>query len=50
MFYPLDTWAFYLSIEAQIYVKVHIQWVLHGPGADAIKKITPSLGIPYLGV
>ncbi len=20
------------------------------PGADAIKKITPSLGIPYLGV
>jgi len=23
----------------------------HGPpGADAIKKFTPSLGIPYLGV
>ncbi len=21
-----------------------------GPGADAIKKFTPSLGIPYLGV
>jgi len=20
------------------------------PGADAIKKVTPSLGIPYLGV
>ncbi len=21
-----------------------------GPGADAMKKLTPSLGIPYLGV
>jgi len=22
----------------------------HRPGADAVKKLTPSLGIPYLGV
>ncbi len=27
-----------------------ISWATSGAGADAIKKFTPSLGIPYLGV
>jgi len=27
-----------------------IVWKIAIPGADAIKKFTPSLGIPYLGV
>jgi len=35
------TWEFREALEGQALLKL---------GADAIKKFTPSLGIPYLGV
>ncbi len=38
------------NVDIQNQIGSHILKNLKGSGADAIKKFTPSLGIPHLGV